>query len=56
MLKMKRKSEASAIRLWAMVKIRGAGGVKHRLPYLAIPAAKRFPRLPSTCSTDGELI
>jgi hypothetical protein len=46
---MKRKSQASVIRLWAMVKIRGAGGVMHRLlpDYLSILAAKRYPRLPS---------
>ena len=43
---MKKKSQASVIRLWAMVKIRGAGGVKDRhLPTLS--AVKRCLRLPS---------
>jgi hypothetical protein len=54
---MKRKSQASVIRLWAMVKIRGAGGAMHRssCPDSPYPyAAKRFPRLPSSFPTRGD--
>jgi hypothetical protein len=49
------KENASVSRLWAMVKIRGAGGVMHRLlpDYLYIYAAKRYPRLPSQFHARG---